>query len=65
MKVQRERHTEIRGRIKAAACALFRAKGFDNTTVADLLATVQIDEQAFHAYFHSLDELLEVVWAES
>ena len=65
MKRQREDYAEIRNHIKAAACVLFRTKGFEHTTVADLLIRLRIDEQVFYSYFRSLDELLEVVWSES
>ena len=63
-KPQEEDGADLRGRIKAAACALFDANGFDNTTVDDVLVQVRIDEQRFSSYFRSLDELLEVVWSE-
>lgn len=64
MKLQREDYAENRGRIKAAACVLFRTKGFGNTTITDLLMKLQMDEQVFYSYFRSMDELLEVVWSE-
>lgn len=57
--------SDVCDRIKEAGCVLFRSKGFDNTTVADLLVKVNIEEQVFFSYFESLDELLEVVWSES
>jgi len=56
---------DIRSRIKDAARELFRAKGFDNTTVADLLNRLQIEEHQFLAVFQSMDDLLEAVWSES
>lgn len=64
MKLHREDYLEIRSRIKASACVLFRTKGFENTTVADLIMKLQIDEQMFYSYFRSMDELLEDVWSE-
>ncbi len=57
--------TDMRTRIKDAARELFHAKGFDDTTVSDLLNKVQIEEQQFLAIFQSMDELLEAVWSES
>jgi len=57
--------TDIRSRIKEAARELFRAKGFDNTTVTDLLNRLQIEEHQFFAIFQSMDDLLEAVWSES
>ena len=43
---------------------LFRTKGFDNTSVQDVLDILNISEQVFLRFFCSLDDLLEVVWSE-
>lgn len=65
MKLRRGDDSEIRDRIKGAACVMFRARGFENTTIADLAKKLSIEEQIFFSYFQSLDELLDVVWSES
>lgn len=55
---------ELRCNILQMARELFDTKGFDNTTVHDLIDQLGISETLFFAYFRSLDELLEVVWSE-
>lgn len=55
----------LRRRIIDASRFLFQTKGFDNTTVRDLIERLQISEQLFFCYFQSMDEILEVVWSES
>jgi len=56
---------DTRKELTAAACRLFRSKGYDNTTLFDLLELAQVEEHLFFSHFHSLDEILEVVWSES
>ena len=51
--------------IKKTACFLFQSKGFDNTSLNDLIGELNIESQTFFFYFRSMDELLEVVWSES
>lgn len=65
MKSRQEDNAGLRYRIIETACELFQSKGFDNTTVTDLLEVLQIEEQIFYSYFRSKDQLLEVVWSES
>ena len=65
MKLQLGDDSIIYNQIKEAACVLFRSQGFENTSVADLVKKLHIEEQMFFIYFQSMDELLEVVWSES
>lgn len=65
MRMRQLDNSENRFKIMRTACELFRSKGFENTSVADLLKKLQIEEQVFFAHFKSMDELLEVVWSES
>jgi len=65
MKFGRGDDSDMYSQIKETACVLFRSQGFENTSVTDLIAKVQIEEQTFFLYFQSMDELLEVVWSES
>lgn len=53
----------IHHQIVDAARFHFQDKGFDNTTVSDLIESLHITEQTFLKYFQSMDDLLEVVWA--
>lgn len=57
--------SKLCNQIKRAACFLFQSKGFDNTSVNDLIGELNIESQTFFFYFRSMDELLEVVWSES
>lgn len=52
-------------RIVAAARRLFRTKGFDKTSLEDLLEELKMSDRLFFKHFRSMDELLEVVWSES
>lgn len=65
MNFPREDESNTRKHIKEAACQLFRSKGYDNTTLIDLLKMAQVEDRIFFSHFQSLDELLEVVWSES
>lgn len=51
--------------MKEAGRELFTSKGFENTSVSDLIQKLDIEEQTFYEYFESLDHLLEVIWSES
>jgi AcrR family transcriptional regulator len=55
----------IYNQIKEAACFLFRLRGYENTSVTDLVEKLQNEEQSFFIYFQSMDEHLEVIWSES
>ena len=63
--LKQEIEVNVRERIKETAQALFRLKGFDNTTANDLIEELQMSEQLFRRHFQSMDELLEAVWSES
>lgn len=63
--MQPNNDTKMRRDIIAAARLLFQTKGFEKTTLKDLLEKLQISEQVFSEYFQSMDDLLEVVWSES
>ncbi len=65
MNFPREAGPNTRRHIIEAACHLFRSKGYDNTTLLDLLNMAQVEDRIFFLHFQSLDELLEVVWSES
>jgi AcrR family transcriptional regulator len=52
-------------RIVVTAGRLFRTKGFDKTSLQDLLEELKMSDTLFFKYFQSMDELLEVVWSES
>ena len=51
--------------IKEAGSRLFDAQGYENTSVSDVIAKLQIREHEFYLYFKSKDELLEAIWSES
>lgn len=51
--------------IVEAGKLLFSEKGFDKTTLQDVIDYLNIKEHIFHDYFQSLDDLLEVIWSES
>ena len=51
--------------IKEAGRGLFVTRGFEATSVSDVVELLQITEADFFLYFKSMDELLEVVWSES
>lgn len=57
--------TESREKIVEAGRHLFGTKGFDKTTIEDLIEIIGTDDEHFFHYFESLDELLEVIWSES
>jgi len=65
VKVQINNESAMYNQIKEAGCTLFKSKGFDETSVADVIQKLQIREQDFFLYFRSMDELLEVVWSGS
>ncbi len=51
--------------IKEAGCHLFNSQGYENTSVSDVVAKLQMREQEFYLYFKSKGELLEAIWSES
>lgn len=59
MKVTREQVTENRRRILDAASRLFRAKGFDSVTVAEVMQSAGLTHGGFYGHFSSKDDLIE------
>jgi hypothetical protein len=47
MKVEHADHPDIYNCIKEAACMLFRSRGFEKTSVTDVVGKLQIKEQTF------------------
>jgi TetR/AcrR family transcriptional regulator, transcriptional repressor for nem operon len=58
MKVSREQVAEHRKRITAAAARLFRQRGFDDVTVADVMMDAGLTHGAFYGYFPSKEALI-------
>jgi TetR/AcrR family transcriptional regulator, transcriptional repressor for nem operon len=58
MKVSRERVAEHRIRIMAAAARLFRQRGFDDVTVAEVMKDAGLTHGAFYGYFPSKEALI-------
>ena len=58
MKVTREQMAENRRRILDAAGRLFRAKGFDSVTVAEVMNAAGLTHGGFYGHFSSKDDLI-------
>jgi TetR/AcrR family transcriptional repressor of nem operon len=58
MKVNREQFAENRRKILDAAGALFRARGFDAVTVADVMKAAGLTHGGFYGHFKSKDNLI-------
>jgi TetR/AcrR family transcriptional regulator, transcriptional repressor for nem operon len=58
MKVSREQVAEHRARILASAARLFRLRGFDDVTVADVMKDAGLTHGAFYGHFSSKDTLI-------
>jgi TetR/AcrR family transcriptional regulator, transcriptional repressor for nem operon len=58
MKVSREQVAEHRARILAAAARLFRLRGFDDVTVAEVMKDAGLTHGAFYGYFPSKEALI-------
>jgi TetR/AcrR family transcriptional repressor of nem operon len=58
MKVSREQVAENRQRILDAASRLFRAKGFEAVTVAEVMLAAGLTHGGFYGYFKSKDDLI-------
>jgi len=56
--------TIMRSQIVNTARLFFTTKGFDLTTLEDVMQALNINEEIFRKNFNSMDELLEVVWSE-
>jgi TetR/AcrR family transcriptional repressor of nem operon len=58
MRVSREQMTENRRTILDAASRLFRERGFDSVTVAEVMQAAGLTHGGFYGYFKSKDELI-------
>ena len=58
MKVSKEQVAEHRARILDAAARLFRLRGFDDVTVADVMKEAGLTHGAFYGYFPSKEALI-------
>lgn len=58
MKVSRERVAENRQKILAAASRLFRARGFEGVTVAEIMGAAGLTHGGFYGHFKSKDDLI-------
>ncbi len=58
MKVSREQVLENRKAILEAAARLFRERGFEAVTVADVMKSVGLTHGGFYGYFKSKDDLI-------
>ncbi|WP_407528985.1 TetR/AcrR family transcriptional regulator [Methylobacterium oryzisoli] len=64
MKVTREQVAENRRRILAAAGRLFRERGFDAVSVAEVMRAAGLTHGGFYGYFRSKDDLIAAALAE-
>ncbi|MDR3511905.1 MAG: helix-turn-helix domain containing protein [Caulobacteraceae bacterium] len=58
MKVSREQVAENRRRILASASRLFRERGFEAVTVAEIMKAAGLTHGGFYGYFKSKDDLI-------
>src|SRR5579885_3634104 len=58
MKVSREQVQEHRDRILAAAARLFRERGFEGVSVAQVMQAAGLTHGAFYGHFDSKDALI-------
>jgi len=58
MKVSRQQVAENRCRILEAAGKLFRARGFESVTVAEVMKAAGLTHGGFYGYFTSKDDLI-------
>jgi TetR/AcrR family transcriptional repressor of nem operon len=64
MKVSREQVVENKKAILTAAGRLFRERGFDSVTVADVMKSAGLTHGGFYGYFKSKDDLIAQALAE-
>src|ERR1700712_3825548 len=64
MKVSREQVAENRRTILAAAGRLFRERGFEAVTVAEVMKAAGLTHGGFYGYFASKDELIAAALAD-
>jgi TetR/AcrR family transcriptional repressor of nem operon len=65
MRVSREQVTENRRTILEAAGRLFRKRGFEAVTVAEIMQAAGLTHGGFYGYFGSKDELIAEALAEA
>jgi TetR/AcrR family transcriptional regulator, transcriptional repressor for nem operon len=65
MKVSREQVAENRRKILKAASRLFRERGFEAVTVAEVMKAAGLTHGGFYGYFESKDELIAEALAEA
>ncbi|WP_374377367.1 TetR/AcrR family transcriptional regulator [Dongia sp.] len=65
MRVSREQMAEHRRQILDAASKLFREKGFEAVTVADVMAAAGLTHGGFYRHFASKDALIAAAIAEA
>jgi TetR/AcrR family transcriptional repressor of nem operon len=63
MKVSREQVTENRKRILDAAARLFRERGLDNVTVAEVMSAAGLTHGGFYGHFDSKEDLINAAMA--
>jgi TetR/AcrR family transcriptional repressor of nem operon len=64
MKVSKIQVDENRRAILAAAGKLFRARGFDGVSIAEVMQAAGLTHGAFYGYFRSKDELVAATLSE-
>jgi TetR/AcrR family transcriptional repressor of nem operon len=64
MRITRQQADANKARIVETAAALFREKGFDGISVADLMRTAGLTHGGFYNHFESKDELEAVACAQ-
>src|ERR1700733_10433194 len=65
VKVSREQVAEHRTRIMVAAARLFRQRGFDDVTVADVMREAGLTHGAFYGHFTSKEALIAAAVAHA
>jgi AcrR family transcriptional regulator len=56
--------TQVRQDILKSARQLFKTRGYDQTSLEDILRETAISRRTFSDIFLSKDDLLEVLWSE-
>ena len=56
--------SELPSQIIETASKIFQTRGFENTKVVDVCKSLGISRLQFYQHFRSLDEVLEMVWAD-
>ena len=65
MKTSRDQMADNRRRILAAAATLFRDRGFDAVTVADIMRDAGLTHGAFYGYYASKQDLIAAALADA